>query len=203
MRALMRLNQWMLLALLMVAPAGMALAAQAGVDLARLEARVTAAEGVRAVKRLQHAYAHYLDEGRWSDLADLLTADVTAQFGSENVQGRDGLRGYLMRAAGRNADGLGSGQLNTHLVMQPIVTLGEDGRTAKGTWHELALLGQYSKSASWRGGVYENEYRFEQGSWKISRIRYFEQYQGAYEDYGHKAPAKWTSRITSIPRMWA
>ena len=191
MRALMRLNQWMLLALLMVAPAGMALAAQAGVDLARLEARVTAAEGVRAVKRLQHAYAHYLDEGRWSDLADLLTADVTAQFGSENVQGRDGLRGYLMRAAGRNADGLGSGQLNTHLVMQPIVTLGEDGRTAKGTWHELALLGQYSKSASWRGGVYENEYRFEQGSWKISRIRYFEQYQGAYEDYGHKAPAKW------------
>ncbi len=191
MRALMRLNRWMLLGLLVAAPAGAAQAAQAGVDLARLEARITAAEAVRAVKRLQHAYAHYLDEGRWSDLAGLLAADVTAQFGGERVQGRNGLREYLMRAAGRNGEGLGPGQLNTHLVMQPIVTLGADGRTAKGTWHELALLGQYGKTAEWRGGVYENQYRFEDGRWKISRVLYIEQYRGNYEDHGHKAPAKW------------
>lgn len=190
MRALMRLNRWMLLWLLVVLP-GTAPAAEATVDLTRLEASVAAAEGVRAVKRLQHAWAHYLDEGRWSDLADLLASDVTAQFGSESVRGKDNLRRHLMRAANRSSEGLAAGQLNTHLVMQPIVTLGADGRTAKGTWHELALLGQFGKAASWRGGVYENEYRFDAGKWKISRVHYVEQYRGAYEDYGHKAPAKW------------
>ncbi|MDQ2640714.1 MAG: nuclear transport factor 2 family protein [Pseudomonadota bacterium] len=191
MRALMRLNHWVLLCLLAALPAGTALAAEARMDLARLEASVAAAEGVRAVKRLQHAYAHYLDEGRWSDLADLFTGDITAQFGNERLQGRENLRRHLMRAAGRSGDGLAAGQLNTHLVMQPIVTLGADGRSARGTWHELALLGRYGKSATWLGGIYENEYRLEDGKWKISRVNYIEQYRGAYEDYGHKAPAKW------------
>ncbi len=36
---------------------------------------------------------------------------------------------------------MADGQLNTHLILQPIVTLGADGRTAKGTWHEVAMLG--------------------------------------------------------------
>ncbi|HWL63436.1 MAG TPA: nuclear transport factor 2 family protein [Steroidobacteraceae bacterium] len=191
MRALMRLNRWVLLCLLAALPAGTMLAAEARMDLARLEASVAAAEGVRAVKRLQHAYAHYLDEGRWSDLADLFTADVAAQFGNERLQGRENLRRHLMRAAGRSGEGLAAGQLNTQLVMQPIVTLGADGRSARGTWHELALLGRYGKSANWLGGIYENEYRLEDGKWKISRVNYIEQYRGAYEDYGHKAPAKW------------
>ena len=81
--------------------------------------------------------------------------------------------------------------MHTHLLMQPIVTLGHDGRTAKGTWHEMAMLGQRGKGATWTGGVYENDYVREDGTWKISRIRYFPQYSGAFEDYGHKAPPKW------------
>ena len=42
---------------------------------------LVAAEGVRAVKRLQNAYAHYQDQGLWADLADLCTDDVSAEFG--------------------------------------------------------------------------------------------------------------------------
>jgi hypothetical protein len=172
-------------------PAAGAQSSEPQPDLARLEAGITAAEGVRAVKRLQNVYGHFLDEGRWSDLADLFADNVSAQIGGAQVNGRDNLKRHFMREAGRSGEGLAAGQLNTHLIMQPIITLGADGRTARGTWHELALLGHYGKDASWRGGVYENEYRQEGGVWKISRIHYIEQYRGAYQDHGHKAPPAW------------
>ena len=157
----------------------------------RLETGVRAAEAVRAVKRLQNSYSHYLDSGLWADLGDLVTEHVTGQFGSESIAGRASLQTHLMTQAGRTAPGLADGQLNAHIILQPIITLGPDGRTAKGAWHEVALLGTFGSAASWQGGIYENEYVLENGVWKISRIQFFEQYRGAYDDYGHKAPARW------------
>jgi hypothetical protein len=174
--------------------AGTSAKADAG-DLApridRLEAGVRAQEGVRAVKRLQHTYGHYLDTGLWSDLAELFTDDAVAQFQGTTVRGKAELRKHFMSEAGRTVPGLAAGQLNAHLILQPIVTLGADGTSAKGAWHEVAMLGQFGKSASWRGGVYENEYILDKGVWKISRLQYFLQYSGAYDEYGHRAPPKW------------
>ncbi len=166
-------------------------AADATPQLARLEAGVVGAESVRAVKRLQNAYAHYQDQGMWADLADLCTDDVVGEFGDRKVKGKAALQDYLMRQAGRSQPGLAAGQLNTRFVLQPIVNLGADGRSAKGTWHEISLLGRYQKSADWNGGVYENEYALDKGVWKISRVHFIEQYRGSYDDYGHKAPPKW------------
>jgi len=166
-------------------------AAESAPQLSRLEASLTAAEGVRAVKRLQNAYAHYQDQGMWADLADLCTDDVVGEFGDTKLRGKASLQRHLMQQAGRTQPGLAAGQLNTHFVLQPIVNLGADGRTAKGTWHEISLLGRYQKSADWEGGVYENEYVLDKGAWKISRVHFIRQYSGAYDDYGHKAPPKW------------
>jgi hypothetical protein len=160
-------------------------------QLAALEAGVQAAESVRAVKRLQHAYAHYQEAGLWSDLADLFTADGVGQFPGREVKGRAALRGYFMEESGRKQPGLAAGQMNIHLIMQPIVTLGPDGRTAKGTWHDQAMLGRFGESASWVGVIYENDYVLDQGKWKIARVGYHPQYAGAYADDGHKAPARW------------
>ncbi len=160
-------------------------------QLAALEAGVQAAEAVRAVKRLQHSYAHYQEAGLWSDLADLFTADGVGQFPGREVKGKAALLSYYMEEAGRKQPGLAAGQLNTHLVMQPIVTLGADGRTAKGAWHDQAMLGRFGESAFWVGVIYENDYVLDQGKWKIARVGYYPQYAGAYADDGHKAPAKW------------
>jgi hypothetical protein len=48
-----------------------------------------------------------------------------------------------MEQAGRALAGLAKGQLNPHLILRPIVTLGADGKTAKGTWYEMAMLGEF------------------------------------------------------------
>ena len=66
----------------------------------RLEAGVRAQEGVRAVKRLQHTYGHYLDSGLWSDLADLFTDDAVGQFQGTTVRGKESLRQHFMGEAG-------------------------------------------------------------------------------------------------------
>ena len=157
----------------------------------QLDTSVRAEEAVRSVKRLQNAYSHYLDSGSWSDLADLFTDDAVGEFGSVKVTGKAALRKHLMRQAERTSAGLAAGQLNVHLILQPIITLAADGRSAKGAWHELAMLGKFGTSATWAGGIYENEYASDHGVWKISRVHFYPQYSGGFDEFGHKAPARW------------
>jgi hypothetical protein len=157
----------------------------------RLEAGVQAAEAIRAVKRLQYTYGYYLESGLWADLMDLFAINAIGQFQTVTVSGKQNLRSHFMAEAARKSLGLEEGQLNAHFLLQPIVTLGVDGKTAKGTWHEMAMLGKFGSSASWRGGIYENEYVLEKNVWKITKLRYYEQYRGAYDEWGHKAPSRW------------
>ncbi|MEJ2111604.1 MAG: nuclear transport factor 2 family protein [Acidobacteriota bacterium] len=157
----------------------------------RLEGGIQAQEAIRAVKRLQYTYGYYLDMGLWSDLAGLFANDAVVNFQTVAVRGRDKISSHFMARAGRESAGLSEGQLSVHLMMQPIVTLEPDGRSARGTWHEMALLGQFGETATWVGGVYENEYILEDNVWKIGRLSYFEQYRGSYDEWGHRAPANW------------
>lgn len=178
-----------LLATLLLSLPVASMAAAESIDA--IEARLDAAEAVRAAKRLQYAYGHYLQAGRWDDAAALFTAGASAEFPDGTAQGPVAISRLLMQRAGRDAPGLAAGQLNAHLQLQPIVNVSADGGTVLATWHEFWMAGQYGKSASSGGGVYENEYWRENGVWRISRMRYFAQYAGDYDTFGHQAPASW------------
>ena len=159
--------------------------------LARLQVAIEREEGVRAVKRLQYAMGHDLEAGRWRALGPLFSVRAVGRFSDGNVEGAAALVRYFMAEAGREGEGLAGRQLNEHLLLQPIVTLGPDGRTAKATWHEVAMTGRLGGAASWSGGIWENDYVQEDGAWRISALRFFRQYQGGYGDPGFKAPARW------------
>ncbi len=77
-------------ALLSVLLLGAPVVASAVESIDALEARLDAAEAVRAVKRLQHAYGHYLQAGRWADAAALFTTDGSAEFPDGKAQGTAG-----------------------------------------------------------------------------------------------------------------
>jgi hypothetical protein len=157
-----------------------------------VQVRIEREEGVRAVKRLQNALSQYLEEGRWSELAPLFTADATGVFPGERVDGRQALVRHFMTEAGRKGEGLADGQLNEHLILQPIVNLGPDGRSAKATWHEVAMNGRYGGEAQWSGGIWENDYALDRdGVWRISGLHFYRQYRGGYDEPGFKAPARW------------
>ena len=139
------------------------------------------AEGLRAVKRLQNAFAQYIEQGRWSDAANLLADSGSALIGDKTVQGRVALQQYFLNDLGRGKPGLAVGQLNLRMAFSPVINLTADGAHAKGRWHVVAMLGEYEKSASWEGGIYENEYVRENGVWKIGTLHFYPQYTGSYE----------------------
>ncbi len=163
-------------------------AAQNGARLAglerrldQLEVRIERTESIRAIKRLQHAYGHYAEFGLWHDLAELFAADAVGHYPAGDLVGKRAIANLFFEQVGQGALGLADGRFYPHLVLQPVVTLDADGRSAHGRWHVLAMLGSYGGSASWVGGIYENDYVLEDGAWKISELRYFTQFSGSYE----------------------
>jgi hypothetical protein len=97
--------------------------------------------------------------------------------------GRERVREYL-HALGDGRKGLAPGQLNEHLQLMPVVTLADDGRSARGTWRDVILAGQLGRSAFWGEGPFENEYVKEDGVWKISRLHWYQTLYVPYEDGG-------------------
>jgi hypothetical protein len=160
--------------------------------IARLEAQVRGTEAIRAVKRLQYAYGHYAELGLWHDFADLFSDRGVGHYPSGNL-GKEAIRRLFLQDVGKGKLGLSEGQLYVHLMLQPVVTLASDGKTAQGRWRALAMLGSYGGAAIWAGGVYENEYILENGVWKINDLQYYSRYTGRYEQPG------WTADKEVIP----
>src|SRR5215471_1448453 len=168
-----------------------------GDDLAAIQIRMTKLENglhkaraLRDIKRLQYSYAHYAELGLWFDLGDLFAHKSVAHYAQGDFRGPESLRKFYLQELGRGQLGLAEGRIYPHIMIQPVVTVAADGRTARGRWHVIAMLGSYGASASWAGVVYENRYVFEDGVWKISELSYNSQYSGRYSPPGLTLP-KW------------
>ncbi|MCP5145219.1 MAG: nuclear transport factor 2 family protein [Gammaproteobacteria bacterium] len=139
-----------------------------------LEREVLRVSDVNEIQRLQNTYGYYLDNSDWDNIVDLLTDDATAEYATSGVyRGKQSIRDFLY-GIGYGERGLRPQQLREHIQVQPVITVAEDGMTAKGRWRVLALLGQFGEYARWQTGPYENEYRKENGVWKISRLHWIE-----------------------------
>jgi SnoaL-like domain len=147
--------------------------------IAALELGVERAESIRAIKRLQYAYGHYVEFGLWHDFADLFTEEAVAHYPAGDL-GREAIRELFLEQVGQGQLGLADGRLYPHLVLQPVVTLDPDGRTGHGRWHVLTLLGGLGGNATWVGGLYENDYVREDGVWRIAELRTNTQFSGSY-----------------------
>src|SRR5262245_14522010 len=148
--------------------------------MAQLENDLHKARATRDIKRLQYSYAHYAELGLWFDLGDLFAANGVAHYAQGDFRGPESLRKFYLQELGRGQLGLAEGRIYPHIMIQPVVNVAADGRTAKGRWHVIAMLGSFGASASWAGVVYENSYVFEDGVWKISDLGYNSQYSGRY-----------------------
>jgi cell division protein FtsB len=161
--------------------------------LGQLENSLHKAEAIRDIKRLQYSYAHYAESGLWLDLGDLFAKDGVAHYVQGDYRGPESLRKFYLQELGRGQLGLADGRIYPHIMIQPVVTVAEDGKTAKGRWHVIAMLGGYGGSASWAGVVYENRYVFEDGVWKINELSFNSQYSGRYNPPGLSL-SKWDLR---------
>ncbi|HEY5568853.1 MAG TPA: nuclear transport factor 2 family protein [Gammaproteobacteria bacterium] len=161
-------------------PVAAALAAgaeQGGEAIAELEAiangiaaRLAVLASEREIENLQGKYGYYVDKGLWDEAASLFSADATYELGQSGVYvGRERVRAALTLMG---PEGLEPGQLNNYPMLQPIITVAPDARTAKARWRSDVQLSRDGKGR-WGAGVYENEYVNEDGVWRISKLHYY------------------------------
>ncbi len=151
-------------------------------QIEELTQRVERLEGNRAVKKLQRAFAFYIDRGLWGQAADLFTDNGTLEIGLDGVYaGRERIEEYLRRLHG-GQEGLIYGQLNEWITLQPAIAVAEDGRSAIARWRDNGMLGQYKQHAEWRDGVYENAYeKGADGIWRIKSLHLFVNFVAPFE----------------------
>ncbi len=116
------------------------------------ELQLARAHSVRALENLQAMYGYYIDKGQWKQAASLFSKTGTYEFGQSGVYAGSASveRGLSLMGP----QGLESGQLNNYVMVQPIIHVAPDNRTAKARWRSDVLLA--------RGGV---------GRWGGRRLR--------------------------------
>jgi hypothetical protein len=151
--------------------------------LADIEQRAQRVADINEIENLQRSYGYYLDKMLWEHVVDLLTDDATMEIGLSGVYvGKDSIRRYLYSLSG-GVEGPLEGVLYDHFQLQPVVTLADDGQTAKGRWRALIMTGTAGSGSGgdWGEGPYENEYAKENGVWKISKLHWYATFYVPYE----------------------
>ncbi len=127
-----------------------------------VEADIANAEGIRAIKRLQHAFVHYAEAGDFAAMADLFATDGRLVYPPADVTGRPAIHTALRNLMADGAPGARPGRLNVRLMLAPVVDAGGGRAERKGRWHEFgpdrhlwqvgALAGRYPRERTmcWR-----------------------------------------------------
>jgi len=157
--------------------------------IADLKARKTRIEDIKAIEKLQRAYGYYVDYGLWDQVVDLFADDATIEFGLDGVyKGKDRIKEYFYTLTD-GQPGLKHGQLNQNMLIMPVVTVADDGQTAKARWTDIIMAGELGKWANWGLGPFENEYVKEDGVWKISKLHWYEILMVPYDKGWAKSPS--------------
>jgi hypothetical protein len=165
--------------------------------IASLQKQLDLIEDSRAVERLQQAWGHYVSEGLAHEAAMLFAEDpgASVEFGQQGVYlGRQRIEAFLTRAIG-----LKEGDIRETPVMQGVVHVAPDGRTAKGRWRSLVMGGTHGADGTWMEGPYENEYVKEDGVWRIRRLHWYTTVIGSYARGWHRNPLPIQTPLADLP----
>lgn len=169
-------------------------------ELTGLEQQIALLEDTKAIKRLQRAYGYYVDKKLSREIGALFADDptTTAELGGSGVYvGKARIAEYYDRIIG--GEGLELGELFNHMILQGVVHIADDGRTAKGRWRALIQIGQHGESAVWAEGPYENEYVKENGIWKFSKVHWYQTFSAPYSPGWHKAQQPLDPPLADFP----
>jgi hypothetical protein len=160
------------------------------------ELQLARTESVRSIENLQAIYGYYIDKGQWKRAAALFSRDGTYEFGQSGVYVGNA---HIARALSlMGPQGLAEAQLNNYVMVQPIIHVSPDNRTAKARWRSDVELSRNGKGR-WGGGVYENEYVNDKGTWKLSKLHYYVTFWGDYDQGWAAQPIPMDPPSATIP----
>jgi hypothetical protein len=133
--------------------------------------RVALLEDQDAIENLQATYGYYFDKGLWDQAADLFAADGSFEYGQRGVYiGVPHIRRAMLLFG---PQGLAAGHLNNHMQLQAVITVADDGLSARARWQGMIMLAEPGQNGVWGVGVYENEYVKQNGVWKIAKLHFY------------------------------
>ena len=157
---------------------------------------------VQAIRKLQHAYGYYLDKCLYDEVVDLFADDGEVRFMGGAFKGKAGLRRLYCDRFRKSFTGGHNGPvygfLLDHLQLQDIVDVAPDRGTGRARFRCLMQAGSHESkkdapphlpSQWWEGGIYENDYVRESGTWKIKVLNYNVVYHGLYATGWAHTPA--------------
>ncbi|MGH8260754.1 MAG: nuclear transport factor 2 family protein, partial [Steroidobacteraceae bacterium] len=141
-------------------------------------------EAASAVKRLTRALGYYLDQGAWDEAAGLFAEDGAIEVALDGVyRGRERVRQYLY-ALGGGRRGLREGELHECFLVQPVVDVSSDGRTARARWRLFLMAGRLGERAVWAEGPVEVRYVRQDEpapAWRIASVHAYQTFIVPYE----------------------
>jgi ketosteroid isomerase-like protein len=149
------------------------------------------------IEVLQRTYGYLVDKNLWTQIADLFTDDGTLEIGGRGVfVGKARVLQYLKYLGAPER-----GKLYDHTQMEPVVSVASDGLTAKGRWRALIFGADLGKGLDFLGdAIYENEYRKENGVWKIAKLHaWFVLYTDFQRGWGETFWANTTPEVDLPP----
>jgi hypothetical protein len=170
--------------------------------LASLQKQVELLEDAKAIERVQQAYGYYVSEGLGSEAAALFSDSPAAsiEYGQQGVYlGKARIRAFLTHGG----EGLKDGEIRETPIMQGVVHVAPDGKTAKGRFRTLIMSGMHGQDGQWSEGPFENEFVKEGGVWKLSKLHWYTTVIGSYDEGWHKkaypAPAPFADLPPDLP----
>ena len=147
--------------------------------LTATELSVERSKAYHASENLATAYGYYIDEFAWDETADIFSRDGSKELSYVGTYvGRERIRQSLKL---RYPNPKSPDFLTLHQVVQPVIHVSADARTAKIRARLFQMGGPSGGEGSWVSGIYENTSVDEGGTWKLS---------GMDLDYVWRAPSR-------------
>ena len=164
----------------------------------KLETRITRAEDIEAIKKLQRAYGFYLEHWEEDQLIGLFSKreDVTIEINdSGEFRGPEGVKKCYVFGDHYTAY---SGQktappeyLHLMVPISGIIDVAPDGKTAQGRWYGT-FHGSLHRGGKLRAligyGIWEMDYIKEDGVWKIWKLLFCDIFSSPIEEGWVKTP---------------
>jgi len=166
--------------------------------LSALRQQVALLEDAKSIERLQQAYGYYISEGMGGEAAALFSDSPAAsiELAQQGVYlGKKRIRQFLTHGG----EGLKPGELQENAIMQGVVHVSPDGRSARGRWRTLIMGGTYGQDGTWTEGPYENEYVKENGVWKLQRVHWYMTVKGSYDQGWAKQNSPVAGPLADLP----
>ena len=135
-------------------------------SLEELEKRVRALEELEEIKKLHQHYINLMDNLQYEEVLDLFTEDATSEVRNFGI--KKGKKEMAEIYLGVLAKKRGKTRFDGHMAIEPDIMV--DGDTAKGTWLIYMLFSK--PEIQWVQGKNECEYKKENGTWKISKLKF-------------------------------